>query len=224
MMWPPVEPCKQWDQLSQYALTPGYFNGTPATPSILSITAPGHVPDDDRTDQIAPQPDKPLLVQLPDWEEERPYDEQPYDEQPSSHIHYSIGWTVALNDRVMAKDKQDMGLAISFHPQLFPKPKLEKLLSKKFSRNRRVRSDDPTIVIFIKGRPQRDLTRPFENTDIDWLTVEKQFLMEGPLFSVGKELGLAIFVQVYGGQPLLSRGFRGSTDASVLKDFIQQLP
>jgi hypothetical protein len=79
-------------------------------------------------------------------------------------------------------------LAPSSHWQLFLKPKLEKLLCKKFPRGRRVESDDTAIVVSVNDRSQRDLTRRFDNTDIDWLAVERQLLMWGDLFLGGKKL------------------------------------
>jgi hypothetical protein len=53
---------------------------------------------------------------------------------------------------------------------------VEKLLCKKFPRNRRVESDDTAVVVSVNERTQRDLIRRFDNMDIDWSVVEKQLL------------------------------------------------
>jgi hypothetical protein len=125
---------------------------------------------------------------LADWDEEKAYDEQ-----PPSCIHYSIEWKVSLNNRVVTKDtEQDLVLAPGFHWQLFLKPKLDNLLHKKFSYDRRIRSDDTDIVVSINDRTQRDLIRRFENTDIDWPAIEKQLILWGDLFRAGKKLRLSI--------------------------------
>jgi hypothetical protein len=62
------------------------------------------------------------------------------------------------------------------------------LSSQKIASNRRVGPDDTTIVVSVKDRSQRDLTRRFENTDIDWITVEQQQLAWDPLYNLGKKL------------------------------------
>lgn len=107
-------------------------------------------------------------------------------------IHYSIEWKVTLNHRIVAKDtEQDLVLAPRAHWRLFLKPKLAELIGKKFPR-KRVESDDTTIVVSVNQRSQRDLTRRFDQTDIDWSAIEKQLLAWGELFSAGRRLRLNI--------------------------------
>jgi hypothetical protein len=173
---------------TQYAPTPGYF-GLPS-PSLQSTIAPDRNPEGEcSTSQLnLLQRDKLPLLQLADWDEEKAYDEQ-----PPSCIHYSIEWKVSLNNRVVTKDtEQDLVLAPGFHWQLFLKPKLESLLHKKFSYDRRVRSDDTDIVVSINDYTQRDLIRRFDNTDIDWPAIEKQLVLWGDLFRAGKRLRVSI--------------------------------
>jgi hypothetical protein len=83
------------------------------------------------------QPDKLKLLHIDEWD-----DENTYDEEPPSCIHYSIEWEVTLNGKLISKDtEQNLVLAPTFYWSQFLKPKLEKLLRKKVSSNKRVTPD-----------------------------------------------------------------------------------
>jgi hypothetical protein len=130
------------------------------------------------------QPDKLALVQLNSWDQEKTYDED-----PPSCIHYSIEWRVTLNSKVVSKDtEQDLVLAPASYWQLFLQPKLGKLLRKKLPQNKCVRSDDTNVVVSVADRSQRDLTKRFDDTEIEWSIVEKQLVVWGELFRAGKKL------------------------------------
>ncbi|KAJ5730154.1 uncharacterized protein N7483_004662 [Penicillium malachiteum] len=49
-----------------------------------------------------------------------------------------------------------------------------------------------TVVAFVNDRSQRDLTKRFDSTDMDWTAIEKQLLMWTTLYHLGKELRLKI--------------------------------
>ncbi|KAK2762260.1 hypothetical protein FQN54_001270 [Arachnomyces sp. PD_36] len=163
---PQTQPLDSWYQGWEDAPTPGYFTHTPA-PSV-----PDPSPDD------VPDPDHLGFVPLNDWDEERSYDEQ-----PPTCIHYLIEWKVTLNNRLVAKDTEpDVVLPPGSYWQLFLKQKPKDIIHRKISRNRQVRLDDTTVVVSVNDRSQRDLTKRFERTDIDWTAVEKQLLMWKNLF------------------------------------------
>ena len=101
------------------------------------------------------QPYKLRLLHIDEWD-----GEYTFDEEPPSCIHYSIEWKVTLNGKLISKDtEQDLVLAPEFYWPQFLKPKLEKLLRKKVSSNKRVAPDDTNVVVSVNDRSERDLTR-----------------------------------------------------------------
>ena len=132
------------------------------------------------------QPEKLGFCQLTDWDKEKAYDED-----PPSCIHYSIEWKVTVNNRMVSKDTEpDVVLAPGSFWLLVLQPKLEKLLCKKLPKNRPIKSEDTNIVVSVTERSQRDLTKRFDDTDIDWAVVEKQLVKWAELFRAGKKLRL----------------------------------
>ncbi|KAM3064619.1 hypothetical protein ACMFMF_011893 [Clarireedia jacksonii] len=104
------------------------------------------------------QPKKLGFCQLSDWDEGNLYDEDP----PS--------WMVS-------KDTEpDVVLAPASYWRLILKPKLEKLLCKKLAKNRLIKSEDTNVVVSVTERSQRDLTKRFDDTDIDWGVIERQLI------------------------------------------------
>jgi hypothetical protein len=109
------------------------------------------------------QVDKLTLCQLTDWNSERTYDDD-----PPSCIHYSIEWKVKVNNRVTSTDtEQDVVLAPGSYWRLFLQPKLEKLLCRKLAKNRPVKSEDTNVVVSVTERLECDLTKRFDDIDID---------------------------------------------------------
>jgi hypothetical protein len=124
------------------------------------------------------------FLALAEWEEYNSYEEE-----TPSRLRYSIEWKVVVNNKVVAKDtEQDLVLVPSAHWHLCLKPKVEKLLSKKVAHNRHVEFDDTSVVVSVNDRSQRDLTKRFDNMDVDWSVIERQLIRWGEFFRADKRL------------------------------------
>jgi hypothetical protein len=139
------------------------------------------------------------LLYIDKWDEEKIYNEE-----PPSCIHYSIEWKVTINNKHILKDtKQNLILIPSFYWPLILQPKLEKLLRKKVPSNKCVMPDDISMVISVIGQSERDLTKRFDEIEIDWPVIEKQLVVWGELFRAGKRLRVDLSFNYLGiGQPL----------------------
>lgn len=54
--------------------------------------------------------------------------------------------------------------------------KVEKLLDKKLLHDRHVKFDDTSVIASVNDRSERDLTKRFDDMDIDWSVVERQLI------------------------------------------------
>ena len=63
-----------------------------------------------------------------------------------------------------------------------------KLLGKKLPHGRHVKCDDTSVVASVNNRLERDLTKRFDDMDIDWSVVERQLIRWGELCRLGKKL------------------------------------
>jgi hypothetical protein len=131
------------------------------------------------------------LCQFLGWDSDRTYDDD-----PPIYIHYSIEWKVTLNNRaIMRPDtEQDIILAPAAYWQHFLHPKLDDFWRKK---NRSVRSEDTNVVVSVTQRKERDLTKRFDDTSIDWAVVENQLVAWGELYRAGKKLRLNLHSVLY---------------------------
>jgi hypothetical protein len=131
-----------------------------------------------------PHAGKLELLNLDEWDEN-----ETYDEDPPTCLRYSIEWKVTLNSKLISKDTEpNLVLAPRFYWSLFLREKLDKLLQKKLSPSKRVTCEDTNVVVSVTDRSERDLTKRFDDRDIDWFLVERQFLAWGESFRAGKRL------------------------------------
>jgi hypothetical protein len=126
-------------------------------------------------------------LELLDWSE---WDRtKAYDERPPTCLHYSIVWKVMLNNKLICKDtEQDLVLAPQYHWSFILRSKLRRLVQRKLSKHGEITCDDVNVVVKNTGRSERPLVRRFDETVIDWATVERQLVEWGELFRAGKKL------------------------------------
>ncbi|CAI7580189.1 unnamed protein product [Penicillium pancosmium] len=158
-----------WERTPSYAPTPGFFDRGD-TPSV-----------------ICSSPDPEDLIPVAECQVG-----SSWNEQSPNCIHYQIEWRVKLNNRVVVKDtEQDLTSPPSSHWDQIAET-AGNLLRRKIARRRRVRLDDTELVLSVNDRSQRDLTKRFESTSIDWTAMEKQLLAWAHLYRLGKKLRLQI--------------------------------
>jgi hypothetical protein len=76
---------------------------------------------------------------------------------------------VKVNDKVISKDTEpDLVLAPACFWERFLHFRLGELLRKRIPKNRSVCSDETNVVVSVTERSQRDLTKRFDETKIDW--------------------------------------------------------
>lgn len=149
-----------------YAPTPGNF-GREYTPS-----ENGFSPYHQFSGRSTPVPQSQLTQ--PHFLNDSGFGITTTDDGHQSYIPYIIEWRITLNNRVLAKDtEQDLVSSPNLYWQEI-KEKAERILRQKVNRNRRVRLDDTAIVVSVNERSQRDLTKRFEKTDIDWTAIKQQ--------------------------------------------------
>jgi len=155
---------------------------------------------------VRPLSGKLELLNLDEWNEN-----ETYDEEPPTCVHYSIEWKVTLNNKLLSKDTEpDLVLAPRFYWSLFLREKLEKLLQKKLPPSKRVACEDTNVVVSVTERSKRDLTKRFDEVDVDWFLVERQLSQWSESFRAGKKLRVDVsFNYVEIGQPTPVASKRG---------------
>jgi hypothetical protein len=88
--------------------------------------------------------------------------------------------------------EQNLVLAPSAFWDQTLKPKLQQLLVKKTPRNKCYEPDEPNVVVSVTDRSQRDLTKRFDELEIDWEVVEDQLMDWSHLLLDGKKLRIDI--------------------------------
>lgn len=123
----------------------------------------------------------------------------------------------------MSKDtEQDLAVAPSSHWAKITQD-AENVMRRKIRHNQHVRSDDTTVRVSVNERGQSDLNKRFDGTNIDWKPIEKQLLMWGNLFHIGKKLKLFISINyIEDSGPPLSRNIDKRGKSSVTKRMLTE--
>lgn len=209
-----------WEQTPSYAPTPGNFGREPTA----SVFCPS--PAYTYGDPSSPS-HRPASYCLGFLEDTGLNRRGTHNGDTPESIAYLIEWKVTLNNRFLAKDtEQDLVFKPSAYWQQI-KEKAERIVQRKKSRNQRVRSDDTTVTVAVNERSQRDLTKHFEGTDIDWTPIEMQLLRWENLFRQGKKLRLLVSINYIDDSALSSSRTdkRGNTSTTngMLRDLHHQV-
>ncbi|VTO92628.1 unnamed protein product [Fusarium graminearum] len=131
------------------------------------------------------------LLQLGDWDPD-----SAYDESPPSCIHYSIEWKLQLRKGRLAKltndTEQNLVLAPGAFWGMILEAKVERLLRQKTPRGKIYVPEETIIVVSVTDRSERDLTKRFDEFNIDWEMAEEQLCKWSHLFRAGKKLRIDI--------------------------------
>lgn len=116
--------------------------------------------------------------------------DQCYDELPPSCIHYIMEWKLTLNRRVAAKQTEnDIVVAPS---DFWNKELSAKIADIVKSTDKSCEADATTIAISVNDRLEHDITKRFQNLEIDWSIVERQLQAWSYLLRIGKRLRINI--------------------------------
>jgi hypothetical protein len=131
------------------------------------------------------------LLQLDDWDPD-----SAYDESPPTCIHYSIEWKLQLRKGRLSKltndTEQDRVLAPGAFWDTTLKDKVDKLLRQKTPRGKSYVPEETIVIVSINDRSERDLTKRFDEFNIDWNMAEEQLCKWSHLFCTGKKLRIDI--------------------------------
>ncbi|XHF99663.1 hypothetical protein AWENTII_003192 [Aspergillus wentii] len=211
-----IQQSYSWERTPSYAPTPGNF-GRDRTPSVFSFSS-NREPDERSS---------PLRQNIPNQLDFLQVDNRgngtTNDKQPPTSIRYLIEWKVTLNNRVVKKDtEQDLVLRPSSYWEQI-KQNAESTVRRKIKRNQRVRLDDTEVIVSVNDRSQDDLFKTFDNTNIDWTSIERQLLMWGNLLHAGKRLRLRITINYIEDSDLpLSRNTDKRGTTSVTKKMLTE--
>jgi hypothetical protein len=185
---PEYDATQQYDTPSDIQSVEARWIAALETPSVPDYVAAGravrHHTADDGQEATTSDADRLGFLPLAEWDEHNSYDED-----VPSRLRYSIEWKVVVNNRTLSKDtEQDVVLAPSAYWRLYLRAKVDKLLSRKLPHGRHVKCDDTSVIASVNDRSERDLTKRFDDMDVDWSLVERQLMRWGELLRSGKKL------------------------------------
>ncbi|EXL66212.1 hypothetical protein FOPG_17594 [Fusarium oxysporum f. sp. conglutinans race 2 54008] len=119
-----------------------------------------------------------------------------YDESPPTCVHYSIEWKLQLRKGRLSKlindTEQDLVLAPGAFWDATLEDKVDKLLKQKTPRGKCYVPEETIVVVSVTDRSERDLTKRFDEFNVDWKMAEEQLCKWSHLFRAGKKLRIDI--------------------------------
>ena len=109
-------------------------------------------------------------------------------------MHYIMEWKLTLNKRVIAKQTED---DLVLAPSDFWNEELSsKIADIVKSSGKPCKADATTIVISVNDRSEPDITKRFEELQIDWPIVENKLQAWSHLLRIGKRLRISCFAEL----------------------------
>jgi hypothetical protein len=97
---------------------------------------------------------------------------------------------VTLNKRTISNDiEEDVVLELASFWRLFLEDKLNDVLN---AENKPVKSKDTNVVVSVTDRKERNYTKRYDDTSIDWAAIERKLVGWGKQFRASKRLRLNI--------------------------------
>ncbi|KAM5528948.1 hypothetical protein FOXYSP1_16792 [Fusarium oxysporum f. sp. phaseoli] len=189
------------------------------TPQLSGINSRGVSLADPSPSPSQHQRSRLPLLQLDNWDPD-----DTYDESPPTCVHYSIEWKLQLRKGRLSKltndTEQDRVLAPGAFWETTLKDKVDKLLRQKTPRGKKYVPEETIIVVSVTDRGERDLTKRFDEFNIDWQMAEEQLCKWSPLFRAAKKLRIDIsFIckeEPHGSRVVQQQSSRGSATARQL--------
>jgi hypothetical protein len=124
-------------------------------------------------------------------------------------------WKLTLNKRVIAKQTED---DLVLAPSDFWNEELSlKIADIVKSTGKPCKADATTIVMSVNDRSERDITKRFEELQIDWLIVENKLQVWSHLLCIGKRLRVSVSLNyVESGKTARTAG-RGATATQLVE-------
>jgi hypothetical protein len=188
----PFSPTQRYDTLSDVKSVDGGQLFPPETPSVSGNRTTSRVLRSRKSQgcngMLQADADRLGFLPLAEWDEYNSYEED-----TPSRLRYSIEWKIAVNNRAVAKDtEQDFVLAPAVYWRMYLQAKVEKLVARKLPRSSHVELDDIGVIASIKDRSESDLTKRFDDMNIDWSVIERQFVRWSEPFRAGKKLKVSL--------------------------------
>jgi hypothetical protein len=123
-------------------------------------------------------------------------------------MHYIMEWKLTLNKRVVAKQTED---DLVLAPSDFWNEELSSKIADIVKSSGKPCNDATTIVISVNDRSEPDITKRFEELQIDWPIVENKLQAWSHLLRIGKRLRISVSLNyVESGKTARTAG-RGAT-------------